>query len=149
MQVCTSLQTDNHASTPPLSFLQTQPTVSKQTGPEMWLIGACHVVQISPFIMPSSFCRGTTRHHAASGNIRQPMFVMNRLTGSTLLVLVSVLPTTKKWREKNRNKVTSKKWICSEVLVNSPESVLKKKRKATMEGFVYCCVLSKVTGCSS
>jgi len=23
MQVCTSLQTDNHASTPPLSFLQT------------------------------------------------------------------------------------------------------------------------------
>jgi len=33
MQVCTSLRTDNHASTPPLSFLQagcpTQPTVSK------------------------------------------------------------------------------------------------------------------------
>ena len=35
MQVCTSLQADNHASTPPLSFLQagcppaTQPTVSK------------------------------------------------------------------------------------------------------------------------
>jgi len=35
MQVCTSLQTDNHASTPPLSFLQAdalpvaQPTVSK------------------------------------------------------------------------------------------------------------------------
>jgi len=35
MQVCTSLQTDNHASTPPLSFLQagcpsaTQPTASK------------------------------------------------------------------------------------------------------------------------
>jgi len=35
MQVCTSLQTDNHASTPPLIFLQagcalhvTQPTVS-------------------------------------------------------------------------------------------------------------------------
>jgi len=24
MQVCTSLQTDNHASTPPLSFLQTR-----------------------------------------------------------------------------------------------------------------------------
>jgi len=24
MQVCTSLQTDNHASTPPLSFLQTE-----------------------------------------------------------------------------------------------------------------------------
>jgi len=36
MQVCTSLQTDNHASTPSLSFLQAnalpaaQPTVSKQ-----------------------------------------------------------------------------------------------------------------------
>ena len=36
MQVCTSLQTDNHASTPPLSFLQAgcfpaaKPTVSKQ-----------------------------------------------------------------------------------------------------------------------
>ena len=34
MQVCTSLQTDNHTSTPPLSFLQdalpaTQPTASK------------------------------------------------------------------------------------------------------------------------
>jgi len=35
MQVCTSLQTDNHASTPPLSFLQTdalpaaKPTASK------------------------------------------------------------------------------------------------------------------------
>jgi len=32
MQVCTSLQTDNHASTPPLSFLQAgcaQPTASK------------------------------------------------------------------------------------------------------------------------
>ena len=35
MQVCTSLQTDNHASTPPLSFYRpdalpaTQPTVSK------------------------------------------------------------------------------------------------------------------------
>jgi len=35
MQVCTSLQTDNHASTPPLRFLQAdalpvaQPTVSK------------------------------------------------------------------------------------------------------------------------
>jgi len=35
MQVCTLLQTDNHASTPPLSFLQAdalpaaQPTVSK------------------------------------------------------------------------------------------------------------------------
>ena len=33
MQVCTSLQTDNHTSTPPLSFLQAlpaaQPTVSK------------------------------------------------------------------------------------------------------------------------
>ena len=35
MQICTSLQTDNHASTPPFSFLQagclpaTQPTVSK------------------------------------------------------------------------------------------------------------------------
>ena len=25
MQVCTSLQTDNHASTPPLSFLQAMP----------------------------------------------------------------------------------------------------------------------------
>ena len=36
MQVCTSLQTDNHASTPPLSFLQTgcpscRPTNSVQT----------------------------------------------------------------------------------------------------------------------
>jgi len=36
MQVCTSLQTDNHASTPPLSFYwldalpAAQPTVSKQ-----------------------------------------------------------------------------------------------------------------------
>jgi len=36
MQVCTLLQTDNHASTPPLSFLRldalpaTQPTASKQ-----------------------------------------------------------------------------------------------------------------------
>jgi len=36
MQVCTSLQTDNHASNPPLSFyrldglLDTQPTASKQ-----------------------------------------------------------------------------------------------------------------------
>jgi len=36
IQVCTSLQTDNHASTPPLSFLQAgcpfcrQPTASKQ-----------------------------------------------------------------------------------------------------------------------
>jgi len=35
MQLCTSLQTDNHASTPPLSFLQAnalsaaQPTASK------------------------------------------------------------------------------------------------------------------------
>ena len=35
MQICTSLQTDNHASTPPLSFYRpdalpvTQPTVSK------------------------------------------------------------------------------------------------------------------------
>jgi len=35
MQVCTSLQTDNHASTPPLSFYRpdafpaTQPTASK------------------------------------------------------------------------------------------------------------------------
>jgi len=29
MQVCTSLQTDNHASTPPLSFLQARcPTIS-------------------------------------------------------------------------------------------------------------------------
>jgi len=38
MQVCTSLQTDNYASTPPLNFLQsgclsaTQPTASKHTG---------------------------------------------------------------------------------------------------------------------
>ena len=29
LQICTSLQTNNHASTPPLSFLHAQPTVSK------------------------------------------------------------------------------------------------------------------------
>jgi len=38
MQVCTSLQTDNHASTPPLSFYRldalpvTRPTASKHEG---------------------------------------------------------------------------------------------------------------------
>ena len=42
MQVCTSLQTDNHASTPPLSFYRpdalpaTQPTVSKHWRPQRW-----------------------------------------------------------------------------------------------------------------
>jgi len=30
MQVCTSLQTDNHASTPPLSFLHALPAAQKQ-----------------------------------------------------------------------------------------------------------------------
>ena len=29
MQVCTSLQTDNHASTPPLSFLQANRSISR------------------------------------------------------------------------------------------------------------------------
>ena len=44
MQVCTSLQTDNHASTPTLSFLQArcppaaQPTASKHCYYEHWLI---------------------------------------------------------------------------------------------------------------
>ena len=38
MQVCTSLQTDNHASTPPLSFLQAaQPTASKHWRQELEL----------------------------------------------------------------------------------------------------------------
>ena len=43
MQVCTSLQTDNHASTPPLSFLQAgglpaaQPTVSKHWRPLFYI----------------------------------------------------------------------------------------------------------------
>jgi len=43
MQVCTSLQTDNHASTPPLSFYKLdalpadQPTASKQCTNEVSL----------------------------------------------------------------------------------------------------------------
>jgi len=42
MQVCTSLQADNHASTPPLSFLQAdalpaaQPTASKHRRQILW-----------------------------------------------------------------------------------------------------------------
>ena len=51
MQVCTSLQTDNHASTPPLSFFRpdalpaAQPTVSVHVG-NLWARG-CDVI-ISP-----------------------------------------------------------------------------------------------------
>jgi len=61
----------------------------QRDGPEMWLIGACHVVQIYPFICRAVFAEGPRDTTAASGNIRRPMFVINRLTGSTLLVLVS------------------------------------------------------------
>jgi len=43
MQVCTSLQTDNHTSTPPLSFYRpdalpaTQPTASMQCTEGIWI----------------------------------------------------------------------------------------------------------------
>ena len=68
MQVCTLLQSDNEASTPPLSFLQvdalpaTQPTVSKHWRlltpmrqiPVMWL-SVCSEVQIAGAGMICSF----------------------------------------------------------------------------------------------
>ena len=50
MQVCTSLQTDNHASTPPLSFYRpdalpvAQPTASKHWRHEHWRHGWCTVL---------------------------------------------------------------------------------------------------------
>jgi len=62
MQVCTSLQTDNHASTPPLSFYRpdalpaAQPTVSKH-GRQLsltWILKCCmflHVVMLSLAIL--------------------------------------------------------------------------------------------------
>ena len=60
MQVCTSLQTDNHASTPPLSFYRpdalpvTQPTASKH-----WKINFISVINKSVF----SFIRMLTTWH--------------------------------------------------------------------------------------
>jgi len=59
MQVCTSLQTDNHASTPPLSFYRldaipaTQPTVSKQ--------GNCLEKEIMQGTMPGARRQGIPR----------------------------------------------------------------------------------------
>jgi len=41
------------------------------------------------YYAPAVFAEGPRDTMAAGGNIRQPMFVINRLTGSTLLVLVS------------------------------------------------------------
>jgi len=77
MQVCTSLQTDNHASTPPLSFLQ----------------AGC------PSCRPTNSVKALKAHR----------------------IIYHTEPKTKKWK---REKLKSKKQICSEVLKNSPISLM-------------------------
>ena len=55
MQVCTSLQTDNHTSTPPLSFLQARcpscrPTNSSVTTSLLLILNASHNVNAEPYL---------------------------------------------------------------------------------------------------
>jgi len=47
MQVYTSLQTDNHASTPPLSFLQLAGDVSHKSGSKLPLLSARPTVTLA------------------------------------------------------------------------------------------------------
>ena len=60
MQVCTSLQTDNHASTPPLSFLQAgcpscRPTNSVKALPQLTLNPNRHLPLIGPLQYPKAW----------------------------------------------------------------------------------------------
>jgi len=71
MHVCTSLQTDNHASTPPLSFLQARHPSCCPTNSVKALKASCIIIIIITLFHTQSVC---LTHLALSGRTLQHTF---------------------------------------------------------------------------
>jgi len=104
MQVCTSLQTDNHANTPPLSFLQAgcpscRPTNSVKAlkdQPKTELVGITGASRLNTLLLAKQQCR-MELHPLAT------FFLIHRLTteGKDFNYSVNIIPIIKIFARKH------------------------------------------------
>jgi len=114
MQVCTVLQTDNHASTPPQSFYRpdalpaTQPTASKNWRPKAMLLHLSNAIIVLKIVF--------TSHHK---------FVNNQLI--SLILYVNVITFA-------FNNLLTMSVICTEIIhhLNNPTLIFNHKDQSIM-----------------
>ena len=102
MQVCTSLQTDNHASTPPLSFLQAEcpscrPTNSVKARKANVIVVTAGLLHSRVSVVPSGPpkpCYATAGLSRKKGHLMVCVCVMVRCLSVRLFVCLSVCPAS-------------------------------------------------------